>query len=167
MTVTRLTIDKVFVRMAVAGMAPPRNATPDMAAEFWTGKLRNYDPRDVEAAFERWIETGDKWPMPKDILPLVNAQQSFTARAVEHRNETPPPRRRRRHETAESIYETCKLVEAVRAEPQKFMGAAAVVKMGEQILAEHIQLGHAPPDVAATYGHLVETYPLPVLEAAE
>jgi hypothetical protein len=164
MTVSRLTIDKVFARMAVAGMQPPRNASPDAAAEFWTAKLRNYSPQDVEAAFERWIETGDKWPMPKDILPLVNAQQSYATRAVERRNETQPPRRRRKHETAESIYQTCSLLEAVRAQPQNYMAPAAVVKMGEQIIAEHIQLGHAPPDVARIYGHLVETYPLPELE---
>lgn len=167
MTVTRLTIDKVFARMAVAGMQPPRNASPDTAAEFWTGKLRNYDPQDVEAAFERWIETGDKWPMPKDILPLVNANRSFATRAVEQRNEPTPPRRRRNPETVESIHATCMLLEAVRAQPQNYMAPAAVVKMGEQIIAEHIQLGHTPPDVARIYGHLVETYPLPELEAAE
>src|SRR4051794_37875900 len=126
MTISRLTIVKVFARMAVAGMQPHRDANPDTAAEFWTAKLRNYSPQDGEAAFERWIEPGDKWPMPKAILPLVNAQQSYATRPVEQGNET-QPRRRRKHETAESIYETCPLLEAVRAQPQNYMAPAAVV----------------------------------------
>lgn len=61
--------------------------------------------------------------------------------------------------TAETIQETCRLVEDVRRNPGQYLAAPSVIEMGEYLIARHIAAGRAPDDVVSWYGHTVERYP--------
>jgi hypothetical protein len=123
MTVSRLTIDKVLARLIAAGLRPPAGVSPDAAAEFWLGKLQRYQPRAVEAAFERWIDERDTWPLPKHMLPMVDAAQARLEKRLA------PPR------AQDAVADSNAALEAVMS------------RMPGAFLVELYELGHADPDL--------------------
>jgi hypothetical protein len=58
--------------------------------------------------------------------------------------------------THDSIRQTCKLVEAMRVNPEAFHDAARLVQLGEELISRHIETGRAPPDVVSWYSNLGE-----------
>lgn len=55
----------------------------ELAVEMWLGLLGSYHPSPVNQAFDGWIKTGDGWPLPKDILPKVDAAQARLERRLQ------------------------------------------------------------------------------------
>lgn len=82
MSISRMGIDRCLARLVAAGIKPPPGVTAQAAAEFWTDKLKTYQPRAVEAAFERWLDEFETWPVPKRLLPLVDAEQARIERRL-------------------------------------------------------------------------------------
>lgn len=218
----------LLAKLRSTGLKPPSLNTEEttLMVEVWTEKLARYDPGAVSFAFERWIREHVAWPLPAQMLPIVDAEQAKIERrraltgpqvAVDELNralnqalgevgtgvlqrlhelrETNPDQRRRiinrlaewahsfpirePHQAstflqklmgeipehlpalskADEIRETCKLVEAMRGEPEKYFAAELLVDIGHGLIARHIQEGRAPPDVVGMYGHLADRYP--------
>jgi hypothetical protein len=54
--------------------------------------------------------------------------------------------------THESIRETCKLLAAVRGQPELFHAPALIALIGDELIRRHIEAGRAPTDVTDWFG---------------
>jgi hypothetical protein len=84
MTTSREQIQACFAKLRSLGLQPPRMAADgyELMVAAWTEKLGRYGPQAVKAAFERWGEQREDWPLPKHMLPMVEAAQAKLERGA-------------------------------------------------------------------------------------
>jgi hypothetical protein len=150
MTTSREQIQACFAKLRSLGLQPPRMAADgyELMLAAWAEKLGGYDPRAVRAAFDRWGEEREDWPLPKHLLPMVDAQQARLEKRLA------PPRQ------ADNIADLNAALEAVmRKVPGAFL--VELYELGQQDpelkrrvvnrLAEWAQAGGGSTDDAAAY----------------
>jgi hypothetical protein len=78
MTTSPQQIQAGFAKLRSLGFQPPRMAADgyELMVAAWVEKLGRYSPQAVRAAFDRWSESREDWPLPKHMLPMVEAEQA-------------------------------------------------------------------------------------------
>lgn len=85
MTTSREQIQACFAKLRSLGLQPPRMAADgyELMVAAWAEKLVRYHPRAVQTAFDRWGEERDGWPVPKHLMPMVDAAQARLERRLQ------------------------------------------------------------------------------------
>ncbi len=82
----------------------------------WHDKLGRLDPHVVTRAFDRWIDSRTVWPLPKTLLPLVEAERAAALPAP--RTASPASERSQAVNAAFGLLSSAHLRELDRVDPK-------------------------------------------------